>query len=398
MMIESDSPQFWRTTAALCLASFMVFANLYVTQPLLPMLAGEFSITAVQAGWSFTLATLTLGLSLLFYGPLSDALGRRGIMLMTLCGVTASTLALSLVSSYEQLLLMRGIQGFFLAGVPAIAIAYMSDEFSRKALLLAVGLYVSANSLGGIAGRLVGGFTAESVGLSGVFMMMALVSFVCLVLVFHLLPASQHFQPQSLNLKRIMVDLRGHLRNPPLLLAYIIGGFNFFIFVNQYSYITFVLVEAPYHLSTAMLGMLFLTYLTGTFGSAISGRIAQRLSQPLCMALGIVILMCGTLLTLLPSLVAIIGGLLVNSFGFFFTHSSASSWVSHQAQRAKASASSLYLVFYYMGASTGGLYLAPFWQQAGWSGVVVGSLIIFSLTFACAAMLLLWQRRSALVS
>ncbi|WP_409523662.1 MFS transporter [Nitrincola sp. MINF-07-Sa-05] len=397
-MIESDSPQFWRATAALCLASFMVFANLYVTQPLLPMLAGEFNITAVQASWSFTLATLTLSLSLLFYGPLSDAVGRRGIMLMTLCGVTASTLALSLVSSYEQLLLLRGIQGFFLAGVPAIAIAYMGDEFSRKGLLLAVGLYVSANSLGGIAGRLVGGFTAESLGLSGVFMMMALVSFVCLALVFRLLPASQHFRPQGLNIRRILGDISGHLRNPPLLLAYIIGGFNFFIFVNQYSYITFVLVEDPYRLSTAMLGMLFLTYLTGTFGSAISGRVAQRLSQPLCMALGIVILMCGTLLTLLPSLVAIIAGLFINSFGFFITHSCASSWVSHQAQHAKASASSLYLVFYYMGASTGGLYLAPFWQQAGWSGVVVGSLIIFSLTLACAAMLLLWQRRSALVS
>lgn len=397
-MIESESPGFWRATAALCLASFMVFANLYVTQPLLPMLAGEFSITAVQASWSFTLATLTLGLSLLFYGPLSDALGRRGIMLMTLCGVTVSTLALSLVSSYEQLLLLRGIQGFFLAGVPAIAIAYMSDEFSRKALLLAVGLYVSANSLGGIAGRLIGGFTAESLGLSGVFMVITGISFVCLGLVFYLLPASQHFQSQNLHLKRIMGDIRGHLCSPPLLLAYIIGGFNFFIFVNQYSYITFVLVEAPYSLSTAMLGMLFLTYLTGTVGSAVSGRIAQRVSQPLCMALGIVILMCGTLLTLLPSLVAIIAGLFVNSFGFFFTHSSAMSWVSHQAQRAKASASSLYLVFYYLGASSGGLYLAPFWQQAGWGGVVLGSLIIFSLTLTCAAMLLLWQRRSALVN
>jgi YNFM family putative membrane transporter len=168
-------------------------------------------------------------------------------------------------------------------------------------------------------------------------------------------------------------QLAAHLANKDLLLSYCIGGLSFFIFVNQYSYITFVLEASPFNLSAKFIGMLFLTYLSGTYASAISGKLGKRWSQPRCMMAGTVILMVGTGVTLLPSLYAIILGLLINSFGFFLTHATASSWVSINAKGGKASASSLYLTFYYLGASTGGIYLDQFWQQARWQGVVVGS-------------------------
>ena len=128
--------------------------------------------------------------------------------------------------------------------------------------------------------------------------------------------------------------------------------------------------------------MLFLTYLTGTVGSTLSGRIAQQIGQLNCIKLGIVILIAGSLLTLSSALPLIVTGFFINSFGFFFAHSSASSWVSHQATHARASASSLYLVFYYLGASCGGFYLDPFWQWLGWEGVVLGSVMVLLVTLS----------------
>ena len=47
-------------------------------------------------------------------------------------------------------------------------------------------------------------------------------------------------------------------------------------------------------------------------------------------------------------------GFFISAFGFFLTHSLATGWVNQHATHAKASASALYLVFYYLGASTGG--------------------------------------------
>jgi MFS transporter, YNFM family, putative membrane transport protein len=392
-MIEAGSRAFWRATLALCLGSVMIFSNVYVTQPLLPMIAESFGVSALQAGWSFTITTLTLGLSLLFYGPLSDALGRRGIMLLSMSGATLTTLALSQVDNYPMLLGLRALQGVFLGGLPAIAIAYMGDEFNRKALLLAVGFYISGNSLGGVGGRLVGGFVGDSYGWSQAFLVMAGISVVLLVAVACLLPASSGFTPRVLRPRMMLQDLQGHLRNPLLLGAYLVGGLNFFIFINQYSYATFMLADEPYGLSATFLGMLFLTYLSGTVGSALSGRAAQRLAQPVCLMIGIALLMLGTLVTLIPSLTAIVIGFLINSFGFFFAHSTASSWVSRHATQARASASSLYLLFYYLGASCGGFYLAPFWHGFGWFGVVAASLLVLSLTLWISLMLLRAERR-----
>jgi YNFM family putative membrane transporter len=140
--------------------------------------------------------------------------------------------------------------------------------------------------------------------------------------------------------------------------------------------------------------MLFLTYLSGTFGSAISGNIAAKIPQPLVIALGCLVLMLGTLVTLIPSLWTIIIGFLISAFGFFVAHSSASSWVSQNAQHARATASSIYLVFYYLGASSGGFYLDPFWHWLGWHGVVVGSLIVLTLTFILSVGLYLRSRLS----
>ncbi|MGY0594403.1 MAG: MFS transporter, partial [Paraglaciecola chathamensis] len=120
-MITPHTSAFWRATLALCLGSFMVFANLYVTQPLLPMIAEHFAVSALQSSASFTITTFTLGVSLLFYGPLSDAMGRKGIMLFTMCGITATTLMLAFAIDYQSLLILRAVQGFFLAGLPAIA-------------------------------------------------------------------------------------------------------------------------------------------------------------------------------------------------------------------------------------------------------------------------------------
>ncbi|SFF86122.1 MFS transporter [Neptunomonas qingdaonensis] len=386
-MIDDGTAPFWRATLALCLGSFMIFANVYLTQPLLPTFVQTFQITELQAGWSFTITTLTLGISLLFYGPLSDAYGRKSLMLMSMTGVVLTTFMLSQTQSYSMLLFWRGLQGLCLGGLPAIAIAYMSDEFKHKAMILAVGFYISGNTIGGIGGRLIGGFVGEWLGWSETFLVMTLVSFILLMLFAMLLPASQHFVAKKVTPVAMLVQLARHLQNPLLLLAYLIGGFNFFIFINQYSFVTFLLADAPYNLSPSWLGLLFLTYLSGTVGSALSGRIAQRIPQPVCMIIGILILMAGSLVTLIPSIWGIIGGFLISAFGFFFAHSTASSWVSHNAHQAKASASSLYLLFYYLGASSGGFYLQPFWEWAGWSGIVAGSLLVLMLTLVTALVL-----------
>jgi YNFM family putative membrane transporter len=381
-MIQSNTAKFWYATLALCIGSVMVFSNLYITQPLLPALREAFDIDSLEAALSLSVATLSLGLCLLIFGPLSDAVGRRVVILSTLLLLSLVTVATAFAADYSDLLILRCLQGILIAGLPAAALAYMGEEFDSKALLIAVGIYIAANSLGGVTGRLISGVVAAEWGWRSSFLFLGAFDLVCLFLVFRLLPASQQFVPRPLRFRQMIGDFNLHLRNPLILAACFIGGLNFFIFVNQYSYITFVLADDPYGLSSDWLGLFFLTYLTGTLAASISGRVVDNRSQTSAMGLGILIFMAGTLLTLAPDLFLIIAGFFINAFGFFFTHSLAAGWVTGHAQCARASATSLYLMFYYAGATLGGFYLAPFWHWAGWEGVVIGSLFVLSITLS----------------
>ncbi|WP_104202489.1 MFS transporter [Billgrantia saliphila] len=387
-MITLRTRAWWRATLALCLGSILVFVNLYAPQPLLPDLRHAYGVSTLGVSLVMSVATLSLAGALLVFGPLSDAIGRGAIMRVTLLLAGLCSLALALAPNFETLLAVRLVQGFVLGGLPAVAIAWMGDEFDRPALLSAVGLYIGANTLGGIGGRLIGGGVGEIGGASAGFLAVGGLTLAGVALFWKLLPAPRQFTPRRFELRAALADLGGHLRHPPLLAAYLLGGVNFLIFINQYSYITFRLADEPFGLGARWLGMIFLTYLGGTLSSALSGRLARRLSQPACMLLGIAILMGGTLITLSNSLAWIVAGLTVNAVGFFLAHSMASSWVSRQAQRARGSASALYLVFYYMGASLGSVWLEPFWQRGGWLGVAIGSWLLLTVTLGIA--LRLW--------
>lgn len=379
-MIEYKSPAFYRITLALSLAAVVVFANLHLLQPLLPALSRQFILSPLQTTWAYTISTLFLGLSLLIYAALSDAWGRKTILLLTLIGMTLSSFALTQVDSFSSLLFWRALQGICLGGLPAVAIAYLGEEFSKPALVAAVGYYISASSLGGISGRLMAGALADIGQWQWVFWPVAALGVLSCILIWRVLPGSTRFIAKPFKLKQALADYLFHLRQPLLLLTYLIGGLNFFIFLNQYTYIAFVLSDAPYYLSSFWISLLFITYFTGTIGSAISAKVAARLATPLGMALGVLILMLGTVLTLSSSLWLIVAGFFINAFGFFLTHSLASSWVNQCANRAKASASALYLVFYYVGASTGGIYLQPFWQWQQWPGITLAALLMYSMT------------------
>lgn len=379
-MIEKNSPAYRQITLILSFAAVVVFACLHALQPLLPELSRSLALSELQTSWTYAIGTLSLGISLLFYGAWSDAFGRRGLLLLTLAGMSLCTLALTQVESYHALLFWRACQGFCLGGLPAIAIAYMGEELAPPAMATAVASYISASSLGGISGRLLAGFFADLGHWPWAFWPLFVLSLLLTLLAFRYLPASQHFQAKAFSWRQAFRDQWFHLQQPVLLTTFIIGGLNFFIFVNQYTYISFVLAAEPFLLSSGWIGLLFLTYLTGTLGSALSGRIAQRLSSTHAMALGVCVMILGSLVTLGQTILLIVLGFFISAFGFFLTHSLASRWVNQHAQKAKASASALYLVFYYIGASTGSFYLQPFWQWGQWPGVIIGSCLMLALT------------------
>src|SRR5690606_7219373 len=81
-LIARGTPAFRRASLGLVLASLVIFGNLYAIHPLLPLIAEQYQVSTLRASNAFTLTSLTLGLSLLILGPLSDAFGRRAPLII----------------------------------------------------------------------------------------------------------------------------------------------------------------------------------------------------------------------------------------------------------------------------------------------------------------------------
>ncbi|MGL1324232.1 MFS transporter [Vibrio parahaemolyticus] len=386
-MVSFGTPEYKRITLSLALGSFLVFSNLYLLQPMLPTFATLFSISETQVNWLFAASTLALSFSLVPMAVLSESIGRKPVMMVGLFSIPAISALMLLGDSFIFLVACRALIGIALAAFAAVAVAYMAEELDKHAFSMAIGTYIAANSLGGIAGRISGGLLADNFSVDVAIEVMMVVTLIGVICVHYLLPKQRNFTPSSSSLRHQNRAIIGHFRNQRVWFAMLIGGLNFALFVNLYSVMGFRLVSAPHNVPVGLASLIFICYLGGTFSSRCAGHWSKRYSSILGMFIGAVVSMAGMWIAAFESLAAMLTGLLLISFGAFFTHTLAYGWVGQNATQAKATATALYLVHYYVGGSLGGFLLLYCWQHGGWSTVLLGGSVLYAVMFAAIAYL-----------
>lgn len=382
--IHKGTKDFTKANLALFAAGLCTFANLYITQPLLPAFSDEFGISPATASLSLSVATVILAFSLILFGSLSEAWGRKNIMTVSIIASAVLTLILAFSPSFEALLVLRAVQGFVLAGVPAIAMAYLGEEMDPASLGAAMGLYISGNSVGGLVGRIFMGTMTDLFTWRIGIITLGILSILISLYFIWALPPSKNFKARPLNLSTLTKSLLRHGKDPGLVSLFGIAFVLMGSFVTLFNYISYKLLDAPYSLSTSVVGWIFVVYLVGTFSSAWFGSLSDRFGRQRVLFIGILIMFTGALLTLPVNLIIKIIGITIFTFGFFGAHSIASGGVSFRAKRDKAQASSLYLFAYYFGSSVGGTTGGVFWHYYGWNGIVAFISIMLLIALALA--------------
>ncbi|WP_337022593.1 MULTISPECIES: MFS transporter [unclassified Pantoea] len=369
--IERGSPQFMRVTLALFSAGLATFALLYCVQPILPVLSQQFGVSPAESSISLSLSTGLMALGLLVTGPLSDAIGRKSVMVTALMLAAICTLISATMTSWQGILMMRALIGLSLSGVAAVGMTYLSEEIHPRVIAFSMGLYISGNSIGGMSGRLLTGVLTDffswrvAIGVIGCFSLAGALMF------WKILPASRHFRPASLRPRSLFINFRLHWRDKGLPFLFAEGFLLMGAFVTLFNYIGYRLLSAPWSLSQAVVGLLSVVYLTGSWSSPKAGAMTSRFGRGPVMIGATAIMLAGLLLTAFDSLWLILPGMMLFTAGFFAAHSVASGWIGPRARRAKGQASSLYLFSYYVGSSVAGTLGGVFWHIYGWTGVTL---------------------------
>ncbi len=404
MSIDQSAPPRWaghvrgsaaygRLLAALFCAGVATFAQLYSPQAVLPLISADLHIGAAAAALTISASTVGLAIGVIPWSTLADRIGRVMAISISVTVATAVGLLVPFAPTYQLLLAGRFLEGLVVGGVPAIAIAYLTEEIDPAHAARAAGTFVAGTTIGGLMGRLVSSPVAQIGGWRiGVFTVALLCGFAALSFV-KLAPQPRGFIPSNRsgggNPKGSLAHrLVANLRSPRQLALFaqaflLMGGF-----VALYNFLGFRLTGAPFFLPPFVVSLVFLAYLAGTWASSRAGAEATRFGRKPVLLASVVIMVAGVAITLSDNVFAVLAGLVIATAGFFGAHSIAAGWTGQSAPAGKAQASSLYNLFYYGGSSVIGWLGGVAYDGRGWTAVAVTILMLAGISAAVAALFL----------
>jgi YNFM family putative membrane transporter len=244
------------------LAGFCAFLTLYAPQPILPMLAAVFHASNVMISLMITASTIGVAVAAPVIGQIADRIGRKRIIVLSAFTLGVATLLIATSTTLSMLLFWRFMQGIATPGVFSVTTAYILDEWPPHRAASAISAYVSGTVIGGFSGRLMAGFIAEHWGWHSAFILLGAISLAIAVYLAIFLPVETNFARPELP-ARVLDSIVEHMRNPRLRAAYAIGFCVLFTQIALFTYITFHLAAAPFLLSPAVLGSIFVVYLGG---------------------------------------------------------------------------------------------------------------------------------------
>jgi len=376
-------------------AGLCTFINLYPTQALLPTLAQEFGASLPHTGLTVTATLIAVALVAPFVGGISDALGRRRLILGAGLALVVPTLLAAWAPGLDWLILCRFLQGLLLPFIFAVTVAYIAEECPGPEAVRVTGVYAVGTIVGGFGGRFIAGWATEFAGWRTAFVILAMLTMLCAGVIALTLPPERRFRPVR-GWRGQLAGFADQFGNPQVMATCGVGFAVLFSMVATFTYANFYLGAPPFGLGPAQLGSVFVIYLLGVVATPVATRLALRFGRRRTVLLAALAGSGGLLLTLVPWLPGILIGLAFTAAGIFTEQVLSLGYVAAAARRSRSTAIGLYVTCYYVGGSLGGILPASIWHHLGWPGCVA-----LVLAVQVAAMLVtqtVWPRHAPLPS
>jgi predicted MFS family arabinose efflux permease len=286
MTPASAAPGSEAVLKTLAAAVFLIFCSVSMVAPLIPALSLELGATPQLIGLLIPAYTIPYGASTLLYGPLSDRVGRRRVLLSLLAAVVVTTFLQSLARSAGELIALRVLAGLCAGGIAPIALALVGDLYPYQQLGRPLGWIFGAIAGGTAFGSSFGAWLNPSLGWRHEFVALAALNAAVLALLFKQrqhLGATRH--PSRLrdvlgDYRALAVDRRGQR-------TYAYVFLNGVFHAGLFSWLSLYLFQR-YRLGDVRIGWALLGYgVPGMLLGPLFGRLTDRYGRNRVIPLGL---------------------------------------------------------------------------------------------------------------
>lgn len=366
-----------RPPVAVLLTTVLGFGCLYVPQPLLPVIAADFGVSAQSASLLITLALLPLAVAPLLYGYVLEGVA-AATMMRSACAVLAlATLGSALAQHWWQLLALRVLVGLALPALFTSLMTFVSQSARQGHVREAMAWYIAATILGGFLGRAVSGVLEDLAGWSVAF------GFWALGLLLAQIPMARLPAQGESHFGRIRAAVLPQLLGDPrFAFAYLAILCVFFVFAGFLNVLPFRLTELSPGLGSTAVGLAYGGYLIGIVLALGGQRLAGWLgSEGRTLGAGLALYATGLACFALPAAAALYAGMFAFCAGMFLVHGRLSGHVNQMASRHRGMVNGFYIAAYYLGGSLGSWATPALQRNLGW-GPLLG---VLALVMAVAA-------------
>ena len=265
--------------------------------PSFPAIEAEYGVSRALLSQSLAFYLAAFAISTLVWGPLSDRLGRRVVVLSTLLLYLVASLGCALAGDYGSFLFFRLLQGIAAGGGLAAGRTMIRDVYSPQDAQRAMSRVMMLFALAPAVAPVIGGWLEEAFGWHSVFYFLALYSGLMLVLIQlripETLPTSMRQSFHPVNVARVYGHTLVHRRFQSLvfMLACYFGGM--FLYIAGAPTVVFDFLKLDVH----EFGVLFVPLVSGLIcGAWLSGRLAHRWHVERTVTLALMLMTLGTVL------------------------------------------------------------------------------------------------------
>lgn len=354
-----------------------MFATMYSTQAILPVLRRHFGVSPSQAGLTISVVVISVALAGWVWGPVSDRIGRERSLTLASALLVLPTIGTALAPTFGALLLFRVLQGLCMPGLLIVGVPYVAEVFTPRLGGRAMGYYVGGLFAGGVIGRVGVGLATAAVGWRPALGALALLPLGGAAVMHRTLPRA----PAPRRSGRQLGAVSTQLRNWRVLRPALAASALFFAFVGTFSYATFRLTQPPFDYGTGTASLVFALWALGVVAPP-AGRLADRIGWRRTSTAGLLCSAAGVLLTLPASLASLVPALALVLLGMFTGVTAAQLGVSAAGEVDRGVASAVYFSLYYLAGALAGFVPGLAWQSWAWPGVAALALGVLAVGLA----------------